>query len=101
MLRGAVLLLAGACFAAGVVVWALGGGAHGVGALIFGVVLLLGVIFERWRYRSAPRPDAPWQKTGERFSDPQTGRVVEVYYDPQSGERRYLGADGKPYPPDP
>jgi hypothetical protein len=101
VLRGALLLLAGALIAAGVLVWALGGGAHGLGALILGVVLLLGILFERWRYRSKPRADAPWQKTGERFTDPQTGRVVEVFYDPQSGERRYLEEDGKPYPPDP
>ena len=101
MLRSALLLIAAACIAAGILVWALGGAGHGLGALIFGVVLLFGILFERWRYRSAPRADARWQKTGERFSDPQTGRVVEVFYDPQSGERRYLEADGKPYPPDP
>jgi hypothetical protein len=93
------MLIAAACIAAGILVWALGGGGHGLGALFFGLVLLLGILFERWRYRSAPRSGASWQKTGERFSDPQTGRVVEVFYDPQSGERRYLEADGTPYPP--
>jgi len=101
VLRGALMLLAAACIAAGVLVWALGGGGHGLGALIFGVVLLFGIVFERWRYRTESRPDAHWQKTSERFTDPQTGRVVEVLYDPQSGERRYVEADGRAYPPDP
>jgi hypothetical protein len=30
-----------------------------------------------------------WQPTGERFNDPTTGQVVEVYYNPQTGERDY------------
>jgi membrane protein implicated in regulation of membrane protease activity len=101
MLRAALLVLAGLCIAAGLLVSVLGGGAHGLGALIFGLLLLLGILFERWRYRTASRPDARWQKTGERFTDPHTGHVVDVLYDPQSGERRYVDTDGRPYPPEP
>ena len=101
MLRIALLVIAAACVVAGGLVWAQGGHGGGVRLAAFGLVLLLGVVFERWRYRSETRPGARWQKTSERFTDPQTGRVVEVLYDPQSGERRYVEADGKPYPPDP
>jgi len=102
MLRGALLIIACLLIAAGVLVFALGGGAAGFGALLAGLVLLLGILFERWRYRNEPPPaNARWQKTSERFTDPQSGRVVEVLYDPQSGERRYVEADGTPWPPHP
>ena len=101
MLRTALLVIAGALVAAGLLTFALGGGAHGAGALILGLVLLLGILFERWRYRTVAAPDVRWQRTGERFTDPESGRVVDVLYDPQSGERHYVEADGRPYPPDP
>ena|SRR5215831_10531158 len=101
-MRTALLIIACLLVAAGVLVWTLGGGGSGLGALFAGLVLLLGIVFERWRYRNEPPPDnARWQKTSERFTDTQTGRVVEVFYDPQSGERRYVEADGKPWPPHP
>jgi len=101
MLRTALLLIAGILVAVGFVTLAVGGSAHGLAPLILGGVLLLGILFERWRYRKDTPADARWEKTGERFTDPQTGRVVEVFYDPQSGERHYVGADGRPYPPEP
>jgi len=97
MMRALLLIVAVLLIAAGVLVAALGGGLRACGALLFGVVLLLGVVFERWRYRSEPRPDARWQKSSERFTDPHTGQVVDVFYDPQSGERHYVDTDGRPY----
>jgi hypothetical protein len=60
-------------------------------ALGLGIVILLGTLFERWRYRRYERvPGAAWQATGERFLDPTTGKDIEVFYDPVSGERRYV-----------
>ena len=41
------------------------------------------------------KPGAGWQKTGERFVDPDTGKVVDVFYDPRSGERQYVAHDAK------
>ena len=38
-----------------------------------------------------------WQPTGERCEDPETGRTVQVYYDPRSGARRYV-SDSEPAP---
>jgi len=99
VLRAVLLVIAGLCIAAGVLVGLLGGGHHGLPALLFGLALLLGIVFERWRYRTASRPDARWQKTSERFTDPHTGQLVEVFYDPQSGERLYVDTDGRTYPP--
>ena len=60
--------------------------------LIVSVVLLLGVGLERWRYR-ALRNDAPdprWEDTGERFVDPESGRLTAVYFDAETARRHYV-----------
>jgi hypothetical protein len=47
------------------------------------------VLFERSAYR--PRADDPTalQRTGERFQDPTTGELIEVWEDPRTGAREY------------
>ena len=58
--------------------------------LIWGGVLCVATVLERWRYRSQPgREGAIWEATDERFIDPESGKLMQVYYQPQSGERRY------------
>lgn len=82
-----ILMLAGAGLAAAL-------GAYAIvphlliGAAVFGA----GVAWERWRYGvpRAQRPDPHWQATGERFIDPESGALVEVWYDPRDGARHYL-----------
>lgn len=77
----------------------------GLWAVVIGVVGLVGITFERVRYRSEHAevtrqdpgagggepevPQRPFQATDERFVDPTTGRVMRVYQDPATGERRY------------
>jgi hypothetical protein len=57
---------------------------------INGILIAGGILFERSGYRSqVNRMQGKWQHTGERFNDPTTGQVVEVYYNPQTGERDY------------
>jgi hypothetical protein len=58
----------------------------------FGVLLFVGLVFERWRYKPlADRPPGPdWVPTDERFIDPETGKLVTVYHHPRTGERRYI-----------
>jgi hypothetical protein len=57
---------------------------------INGLVIIGAILFERSSYRSkADRTQGNWQPTGERFNDPTSGQVVEVYYNPQTGERDY------------
>lgn len=57
---------------------------------INGLVIAGAILFERTGYRSnANRTQGKWQPTGERFNDPTTGQVMEVYYNPQTGERDY------------
>ena len=55
------------------------------------VLAVLGlVIFEVGRYR--PKVDTTrgtWQATGERFEDPTSGKIVDVYANPETGERDY------------
>ena len=55
------------------------------GLIIAGVIL-----YERSSYRStADRTQGKWQPTGERFNDPTSGKIIEVYYNPQTGQRDY------------
>ena len=71
-------------------------GTHGPGwqALVTGAIILIGTLFERWRYRRIePPPQGDWRRTGERFIDPSTGDPVEVMFDARTGERRYVAAD--------
>lgn len=93
-LRALLLAVAVALLLAGLAMLFIEPRSQGIGLLVFGAVLLLGILFERWRYRPpAPPADARWEHTGERFEDPQTGKIIEVLYDPRSGQRRYAGAD--------
>jgi hypothetical protein len=77
-----------------------------------GVVMIVGALIERLRYRSAaaevdaaaPGPgggepldrpmDPRFQRTDERFVDPTTGTAMRVWIDPASGERRYRAEEG-------
>jgi hypothetical protein len=91
VLRTALLLCAAALALLGatlIVHGALGAGWYALG---FSALIVIGTVFERWRYRPGSAPaGADWQPTGERFEDPQTGKTVQVFYDPRSGQRRYV-----------
>jgi hypothetical protein len=90
MLRTAVLLFGCLVLLLGAVLCSFGAGFGGIQTLIFGAVFILGTLFERWRYNNKNVPlDADWQATGERFVDPESGKTMEVFYDPRSGERQY------------
>jgi hypothetical protein len=58
-------------------------------------ILLFGLLFERYIYKPIrPGPPGPeWDKTPEKFEDPQSGRPVVVYYNPRTGQRRYVADD--------
>lgn len=66
--------------------------------LIFGgLLLVVGLAIERWRYKPLLRtgPDPRWKDTGERFVDPGSGQLTAVYFDPRDGERHYIAVDGQ------
>jgi hypothetical protein len=91
MLRAAVLLFASVLVAIGAVLVMKGITVPGIQAGGIGVLLILGTLFERWRYtRNDDSTGRRWETTGERFTDPTTGKIVEVMYDPSTGERRYV-----------
>lgn len=62
--------------------------------LILGLMLSAGIVWERWQYKppQAGAPDPQWRATGERFVDPGSGKTLEVYFDPRSGESHYVEA---------
>ena len=60
--------------------------------LVLGLMLTAGIVWERWQYKRTQtgKPDPNWTSTGERFVDPGSGQLTEVYYDPRNGERHYV-----------
>jgi hypothetical protein len=94
----------------GLAVAATGGpGSNLVSALFLfvpGAVLIAAVFLERTRYRSlhaeqngdghgpgggeTQRPDSRFRPTDERFVDPTTAVVMQVWIDPATGDRRYV-----------
>jgi len=91
MLRHAVIAVAIILICAGMGLLAFGVPVPGWQALVVGVIVFIGTLFERWRYRRIEAlPKGPWQRTGERFLDPATGNPVEVMFDARTGERRYV-----------
>ena len=88
-LRGAVfgcglLLLAG-----GIVAIVAGAGLPAIGPVIAGSMVVLGTVFEHRGRTDDERPGPGWERTGERFREPD-GAVVDVWFNPTSGERRYV-----------
>lgn len=61
---------------------------HAAMAALFAAV----VLFERRHYKQLQDtvPAPPWERTAERFVDPETGRLVEVWTHPPTGTRRYV-----------
>jgi hypothetical protein len=70
---------------------ALVAGCHAWPLTVWGAIVFLALLFERWRYRASAVPASEAEiATGERFIDPETGAVKEVIYDEKTGERRYV-----------
>jgi hypothetical protein len=91
MLRTVVITFAAILTCVGIGLIALGVHVPGWQALALGSLILIGTLFERWRYRRIEEPsNGRWQRTDEKFIDPSTGSPVEVLFDPTTGERRYV-----------
>ena len=61
---------------------------------VVAVIALLGVavwgfIFWDRRYHGARGPGEGFEPTEERFRDPTTGRMMRVFFNPDTGERQY------------
>ena len=71
------------------------GETHAWPMAFWGLMLVLAIVFERWRY--SPRDElstGEWQETEERFVDSESGRLMQVFYQPTTGERQYVPAGG-------
>lgn len=59
--------------------------------LIFGLLLMVTAALEPLYGRPNGRPVGnAWRPTDERFVDPETGKLVTVWFDPETGQRRYV-----------
>ncbi len=94
MLRNALLGAGGVGLLVGIGLLLAGQYDSALQTLIASGGLTAGVAFERWRYvRSLTSREGRWQPTGERFLEPTTHRLTEVYYNPDTGERDYRPAE--------
>lgn len=64
--------------------------------LICGVLVIITALAEPIYGRAHHRPPVgqDWRATDEKFVDPETGKLVTVWFDAGTGERRYV-ADGE------
>lgn len=104
MLRNALIAVGAGGLLTGVGLVLAGQFQPGLQILVASGVFTFGVGFERWRYqRSLTAPEGRWLPTGERFRDPTSYRLIDVYYNPDTGERDYRPAgedDRQIGPPD-
>ena len=80
MLRGLVVGVGLAALVAAALAARQGCGEAALWLAVIGLACSGGVAWERWRYRAldAAPPGPGWQRTGERFVDPASGRLTEV-----------------------
>ena len=92
VLRTIVCIIGGLSVAGAVVLALFGCGPAALGLAGWALVLVVGLLIERWRYKplAEQAPGPGWTATDERFVDPETGKVVTVYFHAASGERRYV-----------
>jgi hypothetical protein len=67
------------------------------GYLIVNGLLITGsILLERSGYQPRlNRAQGSWQPTGERFIDPESKHVIEVRFNPETGERDYVDIESK------
>jgi hypothetical protein len=95
VLRLAVLLFGLALLLGGVITLSYDMPGLPLWLLIAGAAITAGTALERVFYKPLLRgsPGAGWQRTGERFIDPESGRMVDVFYNASSGQRQYVAQD--------
>jgi chromate transport protein ChrA len=93
MLRAALPVIGAFSLAAAIVAAVMGAPiALVIWLCLIGAALVGGILFERGRYKphTTDTPGSDWVATGERFVDPNSGAPVTVFYQPSTGERRYV-----------
>ena len=93
MLRNILLALGATLIAAGLVALIGGSFAPSVVAMVWGAILVFGILYERYVYKTIvdkPPAGKNWVRTDERFVDDKSGKTVTVYYNTLTGERAYV-----------
>ena len=86
--RGLALALGALLSICGFVFWDFGGGPV---VLIVGILAFATAVLEPIYGRASAKPaSGNWRVTGEKFVDPETGQLVTVWFDSETGERRYV-----------
>lgn len=65
------------------------GAAPGWWLLINAAIVAAALVFERRGYQPRAPNSAALRPTGERFQDPTSGELLEVWEDPATGAREY------------
>jgi uncharacterized membrane protein HdeD (DUF308 family) len=91
MLHSFTIALGVVALLGGIVALVFGGFPPGFIFLFWGIVIIIGTVFERVRYKpiETAMPGGNWVRTPERFLD-EHGRPVTVWLDPITGERKYV-----------
>ena len=92
VLRGFLIAVAIVCILCGLVALATGTFPPAAIFAFWGVLLVIGTVFERVIYKpTKARPPGPgWVRTTERFFDDSSGKAITVYVEPATGERQYI-----------
>lgn len=92
MLRSGVVIFGLAALLVGAIAIISGALGPSLVFMLWGIVLVGGIAFERFRYKplTRKRPGPGWERTTERFVDDDTGKTVTVYIQPETGERAYV-----------
>ncbi|ODU70760.1 MAG: hypothetical protein ABT11_06665 [Novosphingobium sp. SCN 66-18] len=85
--RIAALVVAVAMVCGGVALEGSSGG--GAGLFVFAALIVIGTVFDAGYRGRKGSSHGQWQRTGEREIDHETGAIIEVWYDPLTGERCY------------
>lgn len=94
--RVAALVIAGLAAIGGVLVQASSPNGGGFPLLLFAALIALGTVFDAGYLAKRRSARGAWQLTAEREVDHQSGQILEVWYDPVTGERRYLPTGERP-----
>ena len=99
--RGCIVVFGAALIVLGIVGFVVGTaeatGFPAIPVFIFGCLVVVTALIEPVYGKLVSRPplSGGWRPTGEKFIDPASGKPVEVWFDPATGERRYVDVEGE------
>jgi hypothetical protein len=101
MLRAVILTIGTLMMLGGVLVAAIAMVGPALWLFAAGGLIVIGTVFERVLYKplADTGPGPGWTDTGERFVDPGTGKMVDVFYNASTGERQYVVPNDAGPPP--